>query len=84
MSKTNDEMIEEYSQAELELLEAHERYMLARMEHDKARDAYEGPSWDYAGRDYVDAVRKAETEFKRMARKKAEILVKMVRGKEPQ
>mgnify|MGYP001578847766 CR=1 FL=1 len=45
------------------LIQALQNVLEAKMEHDKARDAYEGYSWGYHGRRLVDAVENAADEF---------------------
>lgn len=40
-----------------------ENLTTAKVAHDKARDSYEGYSWGYHGRSYVEDVEKAAEEF---------------------
>jgi len=35
----------------------------AQKDHDKARDAYDGYSWDYFGHRYIEAIERASTVF---------------------
>lgn len=50
------------------LIQALQNVLEAKAEHDKARDAYEGYSWGYYGRSFVEDVEVAADEFgKRLA-----------------
>ncbi len=45
------------------LAEALDEYMQAKHKHDKARDAYDGYSWGYAGRDEINRMDAALDAF---------------------
>ncbi len=50
------------------VLEAITRYNEAKSEHDKARDAYDGPSWGYYGSEYIDRMEDAAELFQNQFR----------------
>ena len=47
-----------------ELLNALQRAVDAQHEHNKQRDEYEGYSWDYHGSYIIEAMEKAQQDFK--------------------
>lgn len=50
------------------LIQSLSNYLEAKLEHDSARDKYEGHSWDYHGHRYVEAKETAAHDFgKRLA-----------------
>jgi hypothetical protein len=45
------------------VVQALENYLDAKRTHDQARDRYEGYSWGYFGRDYVDRMESNAEDF---------------------
>lgn len=47
------------------LIQALDQYMAASREEAEAREKYEGPSWGYFGRDYIETKEKAAEEVQK-------------------